>query len=160
MIPRDRQATVEDLWKIKLALAHRFGETANGFFPAPAGRGVWNNRDLLDPAFLNTLDLRAALIDSAGNGKLVDQPVGNDFGMIRLLVHVVVVIVGFADLFQNFLFVRIQYVRQRMRDNPGDVGFHRIFRRSALGNGTGDPKHETDVSQFSSSGLRAGGDFL
>ena len=109
--------------------AHRFGKPAYRLFPTPTRRTVWNNSDLLDAGFFDALDLRAALIDGAGDSEFIDQPVGNHFGVVRLLIHVVIVIVSFADLFQNFLFIWIEHVRKRMRHDAGDVGFHGIFGR-------------------------------
>ena len=109
------------------ASAHRLCKSADCFFPAPARRTVWNNCDLLDAGFFDALDLRAALIDGAGDGEFIDQPVGNDFRMIRLLIHVMIVVVGFADLFQNLLLIGIEHVGKRMGHDARDVGLHGIF---------------------------------
>ena len=56
---------------------HRLGKSADRFFPTPTRRAVWNNSNLLDAGFFDALDLRAALIDGAGDGEFIDQPVGN-----------------------------------------------------------------------------------
>ncbi len=44
--------------------------------------------------------------DCAGDGEFIDEPVWNDFRVIRLLIHVMIVIVSFADLFQNLVIER------------------------------------------------------
>jgi len=41
----------------------------------------------LDAGFLDALDLRAALIDRSGDGELLDQPIGDHFSVVRLLVY-------------------------------------------------------------------------
>jgi hypothetical protein len=46
----------------------------------------------------DAFDLRAARIDRSGDGELIDEPTGNQFGVVRPLVHVMVVVVGFADI--------------------------------------------------------------
>ena len=98
-------------------------------FPTSTRRAVWENRNPANRRFFDALDLRAALIDGAGNGEFIDEPVGNHFGMVRLLIHVVIVIISFADLFQNLLFIRIKHVGKRMRDDAGNMGLHGILSR-------------------------------
>src|ERR1044071_4247378 len=66
-------------------LGHRFGKAANRLLAAPSRRAVRNDGNLLDAGFLDALDLRAALIDGAGDGEFIDQPIGDDFGVVRLL---------------------------------------------------------------------------
>src|SRR5215467_460022 len=93
-------------------LAHRFGKAAQCFFPAPTRDTIGNNRDLLDAGFLDSLDLGSTLIDGPGDSEFIYQPIGNRFGVIRMLIHVVVIVVGPTDLLQNFLFFWIEHVGQ------------------------------------------------
>ena len=122
------------------SLAHRLSKSSDRFFPTSTRRTVWNNSNLLDAGFFDALDLRAALIDGAGDGKFIDEPVGNHFSMVRLLIHVVIVIVGFADLLQNLLLIRIEHVGKRMRHDARNVGFHGIFSRRFIRDGAGNPQ--------------------
>ena len=62
-----------------------------------AGLGALSTA-FLDAGFFDALNLRAALIDGAGDSEFIHQPIGNRFGVIRMLIHVVIVVVGLADL--------------------------------------------------------------
>src|ERR1051326_3499865 len=96
-----------------VALSDRFRKSTDRFFPAASRRTVGNDRDLLDAGLFDALDLRAAFVDGSGDRELFHEPVGNHFGVIRLLIHVMVVVVGFADICENLLLLRIEDVRKR-----------------------------------------------
>ena len=72
----------------------------------------------------------------------------------------VVVVVGLANLFENFLFIRIEHVRQRMRDHAGDVGFHRVLCGRSVGNRAGHPEHQINICQYTASTFRSRGDLF
>jgi len=97
--------------------AHRLGEAPDRFFPAAAGRAVGDDRDLLDTGLLDALDLRAALDDGAGDGAFVHQSIADHLGVVRLLVHVMAVVAGFADLGEHLLLVGFEHIGQRMGDD-------------------------------------------
>src|ERR671923_185030 len=67
--------------------------------------------------------------------------------MVGLLLHVMVVVVGPADLFENLLFFFLEYVRLRVRDNASDVGLDRIFSARVIGYRARNPKNKMNVAQ-------------
>src|SRR5262249_8679793 len=124
---------------------------------APAGRAVGDDRDLLDNAALpDALDLRAAFRDRAGDREFVYQPVGNHFGVVRLLLHVMIIVVSFADLRENPLLLFIEHVRLRMRAAARLVRLARVFGGRFARYGARPPEDEMNVAQLSPRRFRAG----
>ena len=80
--------------------------------------------------------------------------------MVRMLIHVMIVVIGFSNVGQNLLFVGIENVGKRMRNHTSHMRLDGVFRGGVFRNRSRDPKNRLNVRQLAPGEFCAGGNLF